>query len=442
MEAPMTYGDQTFRFRDEGFRDEPTYRPDNTSSTPTYRPDRYESEDYPAPTESTTTLGFSRRAVSPAELDDVFDDPQVGDPGMDRMAVHALWELVLLLATAGLAVWFYHTHRGGITGDGLRGLLLAGATLGFLTLAAGLSLRAGAVNLAVGPVAVASALYFAAHSGRGLAQTAAITLLLAAGVGVAIGLLTAAFHVPAWGTSLAGSFALIVWIQRHDAVKLHTTYQPSRHAFYWYGAFAALVLLGGFLGLVKPVRRGLGRFRPVGDPALRRGTGGSVVAVLALVGSCILAGIGGILWVLAGVALPGDGFAVTGLAVGAALLGGTSAFGRRGGIFGSLFAATFLALVINYSKVANLRISDYALAGGAIAAGLVVTRLIETYGRPASARPPVEDPEEPWVDPARLAEPAPPGYTAPRQGGWTSQLPARNNDDTWGGAIDDHWGAR
>jgi ribose/xylose/arabinose/galactoside ABC-type transport system permease subunit len=432
----MTYGDQTFRFRDEG-----AYRPDN-STTPTYRPDRYPAEDYPAPSETTSTLGFSRRAVTPAELDDVFDNPHYGDPGMDRMAVHALWELVLLLATVGLAAWFYQSHRTGVTGDGLRGVLLAAATLGFLTLAAGLSLRAGVVNLAVGPVAVASAVYFAAHSDRGLAQAAAITLLLAAGFGAAIGLFTVALHVPAWGTSLAGSFALIVWVQRHGPVHLATTYQPTRHAFYWYGAFAALVLLGGFLGLVKPVRRGLGRYRPIADPALRRGTGAAVVGFLALLGSCLLAGLAGILGLLAGVALPSDGFAVTGLALGAALLAGTSAFGRRGGIFGTLFAATLLALVINYSRVANLRISDYALAGGAIAVGLMVTRLVEQYGRPQSARPPVEDEDEPWVDPARLEEPASPGYTAPRQGGWTSQLPARNNDDTWGGAIDDRWGAR
>jgi hypothetical protein len=438
----MTYGDQRFRFRDEGFRDDSGFASDTASTTPTYRPDRYPTEDYPAPAETTSTLGFSRRSVTPAELDDVFDDPQFGDPGMDRMTVHALWELVLLLATVGFAIWFYRSHRVGVTGEGLRAVLLAAATLGFLTLSAGLSLRAGVVNLAAGPVAVASAVYFAAHSDRGLAQNAAITLLLAAGVGVGIGLFTAVFHVPAWGTSLAGAFALIVWLQRHGPVHLTTSYQPSRHAFYWYGAFAALVLLGGFLGLVKPVRRGLGRYRPIGDPAIRRGTGGAVVAVLALTGSCLLAGVAGILGLLAGVGLPGDGFAVTGLAVGAALAGGTSAFGRRGGIFGSLFAATLLALVMNYSKIANLRISVYAFAASALAIGLVVTRLIETYGRPQSARQPVEDEDEAWVNPSRLDEPTSPGYAAPRQGGWTSQLPARNNDDTWGGSIDDRWGAR
>ena len=33
-------------------------------------------------------------------------------------------------------------------------------------------------------------------------------------------------------------------------------------------------------------------------------------------------------------------------------------------------------------------------------------------------------------------------YSAPRQTGWTSQLPARSTDDTWGGGADTRWGAR
>jgi hypothetical protein len=269
-----------------------------------------------------------------------------------------------------------------------------------------------------------------------------LTLLAAAGVGLVIGVLTVVFHVPAWATSLAASFGLVVWIQRQNApTELGTTYQPTQHAFYWYGAFAALVLLGGFLGLVKPIRRGLGRYRPIADPASRRGTGAAVIACLALVGSSALAGLAGVVGLLGNVPLPPDGFGITGLALGAALLGGTSAFGRRGGIFGTLLTATLLAMVIDYSKRANLRISDYALAGGAIAAGLVVTRLVETLGRPQSATVPPEVPDEQWVNPARPEEASSPGYTAPRQTGWTSQLPARNADDTWAGSADERWSA-
>jgi ribose/xylose/arabinose/galactoside ABC-type transport system permease subunit len=441
----MTYGDQGFRFRGDGFREEPDFRPDTGSTTPVYEPPAsYQADEYPSP-DATPPLGVSRRSVTPAELDDVFDDPRHGDPGMDRMTVHAIWELALLLATGGLAIWFYHGHRAALSGAGLRGVLLSAAALGFLALAAGLSLRAGAVNLAVGPIAAGSALFFATHSDRGLVVTIAITLLLAAGVGAVIGVLAVVFHVPAWAASLAGAFAVIVWIQKQAApAKVTSSYHPDRHAFYWYGGFVALALLGGFLGLVRPLRRGLGRFRPVGDPAVRRGVGAAGVAFAAVVGSSLLAGLAGLLAALsAGVVAPTDGFVTTGLAVGAALLGGTSAFGRRGGIFGTVLAATFLALVIAYSDAAHLRISIYALAAGALGAGLVVTRLVEAFGRPRSARPiEVEEEEESWVSPSRLDEAAGTnGYATPRQGGWTSQLPARSTDDTWGGAADDRWGA-
>ena len=449
----MTYGDQAFRFRGEGFRDEPDFRPETPTSTPVYRPGTYTPEEPAAPSGDVTTTGsLPRRAVTAAELDDVFDDPEHGDPGMDRMGVHVLWEAVLLLATGGLAFWFYHSYQAGVTGAGLRVLLLTAATLGFLTIGLGLSLRAGAVNLAVGPIAAACAVFLAGHTDRSLVVTIGIALALALGVGVAIGLLTVALHVPAWAASLAGSFAVVVWLQQR-AVPTHVSasYDPTRHAFYWYGGFAALALFGGFLGLVKPVRRGLGRFRPVADPALRRGGGAAAVAFLAIVGSSLLAGLAGVLAALSSnltqVVAPGDPYVPTGLALGAALVGGTSAYGRRGGIFGSLLAATLLVLTIGYAERAGLRISPYALAAAAIVAGLVVTRLVETFGRPASAGAEAQEEEDPWVSPARVDQASNGGatgntYPAPRQTGWTSQLPARSTDDTWGGGADTRWGAR
>ena len=447
----MTYGDQAFRFRGEGFRDEPEFRPEGTTSTPVYRPETYNPDEYVPPTEATSSLP-SRRAVTAAELDDVFDDPQLGELGMDRMAVHVLWEIVLAVATIGLALWFYQSHRAEMGGAGIRTLLVSGAVLGFLTLGVGLSLRAGVVNLAVGPTAAASALFLATHVERGVGPTIEIILLLAAGAGVALGLLTVIMHVPAWAASLAVGFAAIVWIRRHSIpTGVTSSYHPDRHAFYWYGGFAALALLGGFLGLVKPIRRGLGRFRPIANPAQRRGVGAAFVALLALIGSSLLAGVAGILAALSSdltsIVSPTDGFVTTGLALGAALVGGTSAFGRRGGVFGSLLAATLLVLAISYAEVAHLRVSPYALAAGAIAAGLVVTRLVEAFGRPHDNRSePVEE-DDPWGNRSRTEEAAngtsgTAGYPAPRQGGWTSQLPARSNDDTWGGAADNRWGAR
>src|SRR5947207_3747638 len=135
----MTHGDQVFRFRGEGFRDEPDFRPDpaspSTSSTPVYRPGTYDPEEYALTSPSSeTTNAMPRHTVTATELDHVFDDPQHGDPGMDRMPVHVLWEAVLLVATAGLAFWFYHSYRLALSGTGLHALLLSAATLGFLTI--------------------------------------------------------------------------------------------------------------------------------------------------------------------------------------------------------------------------------------------------------------------------------------------------------------------
>ncbi|GIH18159.1 ABC transporter permease [Rugosimonospora africana] len=444
----MTYGDQGHRFRGEGFRDEPDFRAD-TGSTPTYQPGGYSADTTGSTTSADGTLSAPRRGVSPVELDDVFDDPSHGDPGMDRMGVHMVWELVLLVASIGMAVYFEQTHHAQISGGPLRGLLLNAAMLGFVAIGAGLSLRAGAVNLAVGSTATAAALFFASHSDRGLLPTAGVTLLLAAGVGAAIGLLVVVLHVPAWAASLAGALAVIVWINKHaEAAKVTSTYHPAGQAFYWYGGFAALALLGGILGLVKPIRRGVGSFRSVGDPAKRRGTMAGLMAFVAILGSSVLAGLAGTLSALSSTSVtPNDGLLTTGLAVGAALAAGTSVFGRRGGVLGTVLSVSLITLVIGYSDAAKLRISPYAVAAVAIGVGLVLTRLVESFGRP---QPPRES--EPvatgWDSETREPETRAVDATGQNwsggrgSGGWSSQLPARSTDDTWGGASDERWGVK
>jgi ribose/xylose/arabinose/galactoside ABC-type transport system permease subunit len=440
----MAYGDQEYRFRGEGFRDEPDFRAD-TGSTPTFQPGY--GTDYTATTAGEASAP-SRRSVTSAELDDVFDDPDHGDPGMDRMGVHVALELLLLIVAVGLAVYLRQTHHDQFTGENLRGLVLAAAVLGFATLAIGVSLRAGAVNLAVGATASAAGLFVASHSDRGLVATAGVALLAAAAVGVVTGLLVTVLHVPGWAASLGVALALVVWINRHvQAIGVTVKYHPAGQAFYWYGGFAAVALLGGILGLVKPIRRGVGRFRPVGDPALRRGGVAAVVVFVALVSSSVLAGLAGVLGALSASRVqPDDGMLTTGLALGAALVAGTSAFGRRGGVLGTVLAVTSVALFTRYAAVANLRVSPFATAAVLICAGLLVTRLVESYGRPASARPGEPSGSDGWDDGTqtnnnRALDPGP-GWSSPRQGGWTSQLPARSTDDTWGGAADDRWGVK
>src|SRR6266498_602202 len=343
----MAYDDSRFR-GEPGFRDEPDFRLDNglsdattlggASNAAVYTPGSYAQSNYPSSSgdASEGTLSLSRRP-SQAQLDDVFDDPEHGDPGRDRMAVHAVWEIMLLLAAVGVWYVLYRGHRETVSGAALRGLMVTAASLGLVTLAMGLSLRAAAPNLAVGPIAYGSALFFAGHIDRGGTGVAAtVTALLAIAVGVAI---------------------------------------------------AALALLGGFLGMAKPVRRAVGRFRPVADPAKRRGAGAAGMTTLAILGSSALASLGGVLIALHDRAANPDidGVGLTALALGVALFGGTSAFGRRGGVFGTLLAVVLAVLVTQYAAATHRHVAPLALAAGALAAGLIVTRLIETFGRPRSA---------------------------------------------------------
>ena len=449
----MAYDDSRFR-GEPGFRDEPEFRPrTDTADTSSlgngsgslYNPGSYPVTGYPPGTADTgdTTLGLGRRKPSAAQLEDVFDDPSHGDPGRDRMAVHFLWELLLLLATAGVAYLLYRGHRSTITGAGLRDLMVVAATLGFLVLGMGVSLRAAVPNLAVGPIAYGSALFFAAHADRGLVTTAVVTGLLAIAAVTVFAALVVGFHVPGWAASLAVALGLLVWIeQRTHAVKMTGGgYAPGRHASFWLGGFAVLAVLGGLLGLSKPLRRAVGRFRPVADPARRRGAAAGSLAALAIIGSSGLASVSGVLVASrAGtVSPPNNALTLTGLALGTALIAGTSAYGRRGGLFGTVLAVALVTVVMEYLDVTKRAVAPLAVAAVAIGAGLVVTRLVETFGRPRS----VADADD-WA-PASADSAATSSTSiadvdswSPNRTGWTTA--GASSEDRWGNG--DRWGSR
>src|SRR6185436_15916443 len=110
------------RYLGEGFRHEPDFRETTATVTgvETAEPDQ------------TVTLA---RRVAPPNLDYVFDDPDAGEPGRDRLLVHALWELVLALALAGVGYLLYRQESSAFSGDGLRTLLLQAASIGALAAA-------------------------------------------------------------------------------------------------------------------------------------------------------------------------------------------------------------------------------------------------------------------------------------------------------------------
>jgi hypothetical protein len=473
----MSYDDSRFRGQ-PGFRDEPDFRsgvmPEDAPSVnglgaSVYTPGAYPVSDYRSAgtggysgdsaygsggpgasggSESTVTLS-GRRPPSAAQLDDVFDDPEHGDPGRDRMGVHLMWELVLLIGVISVGYLLDDAASSALRGDRLDTMLIFAAAVGFVTLGTGLSLRAAAPNLALGPLAYGSALFFADNSDRGIAVTAGITAVIAILVGIGLSVMVVGFHVPAWAASLGAAFALMVWIQRGDDVArvANGAYNPAQHALYWFIGFAGLTLVGGLVGLVRPIRRAIGRFRPVADPAKRRGVMPAVLVSVALIGSCVLAVIAGVLLALLNreVTPTENGIALSGLGLGAALLGGTSAYGRRGGIAGSVLAVALIVLLLEYAEAERWELSPLAVAASTIFAGLVVTRLVEAFGRPNTVEDEEQEESADWTPPTSSSTATSSADSAwgtgARSGGWNTQLPARSTDDGWG-PTDQGWGTR
>jgi ribose/xylose/arabinose/galactoside ABC-type transport system permease subunit len=409
------------RYPGEGFRVEPEFR--DAAGAPEYVPSetRQSLPALPAPEAQT------QRVVSAAELDDVFDNPDHGEPGRDRLGVHWAWEAVLLLACVVSALLLVNHGHGLLSGDNLRALMLSATVTGALALAAGISLRAGAVNFAIGPIMVASGLYFADHAEAGLVNAIVVALALALAVGLVIGLIVVTLQVPAWAVSLVAYLGLQVYIQRLPIdAEIHKDFRASHYAHYWYGAFALVAIVGASFGTVRSIRRAVGRFRPVGDPADRRGIGAAIMTTLSLGASGVLAALAGIVSALSHqefLTSSGLTFALTGIAV--ALIGGTSAFGRRGGIFGTFLAATLYAMVTYYVFTArHWSVDQYAYVGGALLIGLIVTRVVESYGRPRRGAE-NEETTSSWL--------------RRQQGSWADQLPARTADVDFD-ASDERWG--
>ncbi len=407
------------RYPGTGFRNEPDFRDGTT-------PTSFQTVSAPAAgADSEATLTLNSRRLPPPNLDYVFDDPADGEPGRDRMLVHGVWELILAVALIGVGYLLSREETGSLSGEGLRSLLVYASMLGALAVGSALSLRAGAPNLAVGAVAIAAALYFGHNADGGLFQPVAVVVGVCAVIGLVQGLVIVGLHVPGWAASIGVGLVLLIWSSRQASVSIADGYNPLDHAYVWFGAIAAVSVISGLVGLVPSVRRAVGRFRPVADPAQRRGMVAAAITLGAVVGSTVLAGIAGVLAIgLARQAAPSDGFELTALALGAALLGGTSAFGRRGGIFGTVFAACLLTVAMAYAEAAGQNWSPAAFAAAAIALGLAVTRLVERYGRPT---PGDELDDEDWV----------PGTTS--TDGWSAGRPSTDLGGLW--SSDEAWGA-
>jgi len=319
------------------------------------------------------------------------------ETGRDRLVVHVLWEALLCGVVAIASVSLYRLEPEWLTGNALQPLLLSATVLGLLTVGIGLSLRAAVPNLAVGPVAVAAGIFFAEQADRGITLAGSMTFAVVLAVGVVLGVVVVVFHVPAWAASFGALLALVGWLETRDptiTLPDSVVYQPYDHHYYWFGVFVVLSLIGGALGMLPGVRARLGGFRPATDAARRQGAGAGVMAFVALVGSTLLAGLAGVLLVLTvRVATPIDSVSWTGLALGAALVGGTSAFGRRGGLFGTILAVALLVLSQRLTVAMEWSLSRATFGAIAIGLGLLVTRIVESAGRPKR----LEETDEAWL---------------------------------------------
>jgi ribose/xylose/arabinose/galactoside ABC-type transport system permease subunit len=360
----------------------------------------------------------------------VFDDPNDGEPGRDRMLVHGVWELVLAAAVVLASMALISARPGALSGDSRHDILLDCTQIGLLAVASALGLRAGVPNLAVGGIAVFAGIYVS-ENGSGSWGTATLTAIgIGIGIGVVQGLVVVGLHVPSWAASLGALLALSAWSASRPPGVSQLGYAPGGDAYLWFGGFVALSVVGSIFGVAPGVRRGFARFRPVADPARRRTRAAALIALGATVGSTVVAVMAGVLGALRAPSTPAITTTTGGLesvallsalGLGAALLGGTSAFGRRGGVLGTVLAACLLALSLAWIQAKHPSWSMEAVVAVTIGVGLAVTRLVERFGRPV-LRPATDD-DDPFGLKPRGA-PWRPGPT-PAGGLWSS-------DDGWG----------
>lgn len=323
----------------------------------------------------------------------------------DRVWVHFVWEAVLLVLVIGLAVAVWVSTGHSPVDD--RFFAIAGA-LGLVAVGFALSLRAAVPNLAVGVIAAsAGGLCALLSADYGWGFWPALVATLGAGLlaGVVLAVIVVGLSVPAWPASLGlsiATFGLAIGIAEGRRVGARVPGLPFvPPGWLVFAVFVVLSVVGGAIWLIPAVRRTLSGTRRAADPARYGGWGAAVGGTLALVGSTMLATVGGIVAMMQTRAV----FLVdntTYLALAGVLLGGVSVFGRRAGVAGTVLGVLFVLLLQRLALLNGIGVGWLnMLTGIMIIMGLVVSRGLEAVGRkrPADVRPPAS---MPWSD-------APPG---------------------------------
>ncbi|MBG6139224.1 hypothetical protein [Longispora fulva] len=354
-----------------------------------------------------------------------------GAPGKDRLFVHLVWEVLLACAVAGLAVTLYGLAPASFGAHNLRSLALVAAVLLLMSVGLSATVRAGVVNLAVGPIALVAGALFARHSDAGYVEAGVLAFGAALLAGLVLALFVCVVRVPGWAASAGISALILALVARLHTVEIKFLDQPDKFGVVWLSGAVALSVIGGLLCMAPGIRRGFSRYRIDGDPAGRPGAGPALLASLTLIGSCLLAALSGILLSLhAGASVASDGSQYTFAALGAVLLGGVSAFGRRGGVLGTVLGSLVVVLGAQVLAVQRIAFSDLLVSAGAVLGGLFVTRLVERFGRPRRIPPPIGDPAAPdW--PPSVAPGS--GEAAVVEDTWSAGGPYATSGDSWSG---------
>lgn len=309
----------------------------------------------------------------------------------DRVWPHLLWEGVLLAACAVAVVLVLAERSEALTGGAARTTWFQLAVLVLVASGLALSLRAAVPNLAVGALAGGAgslAAWLMSEHDWGWGGAATLALVAGAAAGLLLALVVVGFHTPAWAASL-GLASVVLGASLGLAGNRGTVAirgeVPDVVGNAGLLAAAAIVLsvAGGALLAVGPLRRVVGGTRSTRDPGRRPGGGAALGATGALVVSSALAAGAGVLQVFVlRAALPGNTTNLTTTALAAVLLGGVSAFGRRGGVFGTALGAALLVLVQLRLNLGGVESWVFlAVSGGAVLLGLLVNRLLEAVGR-------------------------------------------------------------
>ncbi|MGH3544768.1 MAG: ABC transporter permease subunit, partial [Mycobacteriales bacterium] len=281
------------------------------------------------------------------------------------------------------------------------------------------SLRVGVPNLAVGSVflggAVLSSMIYREQSWDVWPAVAA-AVFIAALAGLLLGAVVSVLHVPAWAASLGAGLAVIAWTVNSLVTDTRLALAPGDGPDlfpYWEWIFlgiAGVSVLGGAIGAIGRLRVSWAAAIKA-DPGKRPGAVGVLASLGALtVSSALAAGAGGLLWI--GLAATESSTAVSALAapdsevidllfgnaglivlvLATVLLGGVSAFGRRGGIFGTMLATLAMVLLVVESVFDFGSPYSYLyVIVGALLLGLVMTRVLEaSCARTAPAPQPLD----------------------------------------------------